>query len=79
MLRNLTAWHLLIVVVVLVLIFGANKLPELAKGVGSSLKILKNEMKDLSDGNGDGTGASVAAAAPSTAERVAPERAAAPE
>lgn len=46
-LRNLSAWHIVILVAVLVLLFGANKLPELARGVGQSLRIFKSEVKDL--------------------------------
>ena len=45
MLGNLTGWHFLIVLIVILLIFGATKLPALAKGVGQSLKIFKNEIK----------------------------------
>lgn len=45
MLGNLTGWHALIVLVVVVLLFGATKLPALAKSVGQSMKIFKNEMK----------------------------------
>ncbi|MFD1713312.1 twin-arginine translocase TatA/TatE family subunit [Amnibacterium flavum] len=45
MLGNLTGWHFLIVLLVILLIFGATKLPALAKGVGQSMKILKNEIK----------------------------------
>jgi sec-independent protein translocase protein TatA len=46
MFGNLTGWHALILLVVIVLLFGATKLPALAKGVGQSLKIFKNEMKE---------------------------------
>ncbi|MEO7348723.1 MAG: twin-arginine translocase TatA/TatE family subunit [Terrimesophilobacter sp.] len=45
MLGNLTGWHALILLVVIVLLFGATKLPGLAKSVGQSMKIFKNEMK----------------------------------
>lgn len=45
MFGNLTGWHALIVLVVVVLLFGATKLPALAKSVGQSMKIFKNEMK----------------------------------
>ncbi|MHB1490207.1 MAG: twin-arginine translocase TatA/TatE family subunit [Cellulomonas sp.] len=31
----------------LVLMFGAKRLPDMAKSVGQSMKIFKNEMKDL--------------------------------
>jgi len=46
-LRNLSAWHLVVVGAVVVLMFGANKLPELARGVGQSMRIFKSEMKEL--------------------------------
>lgn len=49
MLRNITAWHLIIVLVVILLLFGANRLPGLAKSIGQSMKIFKNEVKDLTD------------------------------
>lgn len=45
MLGNLTGWHLLIVLAVVLLVFGAAKLPALAKSVGQSAKILKAELK----------------------------------
>ena len=42
---NLTGWHFLIILVVILLLFGAPKLPGLAKSLGQSLKIFKSEMK----------------------------------
>ena len=44
-----TGWHALILLVVVVLLFGATKLPALAKSVGQSMKIFKNEIKDKDD------------------------------
>jgi sec-independent protein translocase protein TatA len=44
---SLSPWHLLILVGVLVLLFGAKKLPDAARGLGRSLKILKAETRDL--------------------------------
>lgn len=46
MLRGLQGWHLIIIVVVFVLLFGAKKLPDSAKSIAKSLKIFKNELKD---------------------------------
>jgi sec-independent protein translocase protein TatA len=46
MLRGLQGWHLIIVVVVFVVLFGAKKLPDSAKSIAKSLKIFKSEMKD---------------------------------
>ena len=48
MLHNLTGWHALIVLAILLLVFGAAKLPALAKGVGQSLRILKEEVREQS-------------------------------
>ena len=45
MLNGFTGWHAVIILVVVVLLFGATKLPALAKSVGQSMKIFKNEMK----------------------------------
>lgn len=45
----LKPWHIIVLVVVILLLFGARRLPDLAKSVGQSLKIFKNEVKDLRD------------------------------
>jgi sec-independent protein translocase protein TatA len=45
MLGNLTGWHALILLAIVVLIFGAAKLPALARSVGQSVKILQHEVK----------------------------------
>ncbi|MHB1235051.1 MAG: twin-arginine translocase TatA/TatE family subunit [Microbacteriaceae bacterium] len=44
-----TGWHALILLVVVVLLFGATRLPALARSVGQSMKIFKNEMKSPDD------------------------------
>lgn len=41
---GLSWWHWLIVLAAFVLLFGAKKLPEAARGVGRSLRILKSEV-----------------------------------
>jgi len=41
--------ELLIILVIVVLIFGANRLPQLARGLGSSVKEFKQGMKDGDD------------------------------
>jgi len=50
MLSNLTGWHALIILAVVVLLFGATRLPALAKAVGQSTKIFKSELSKPSDG-----------------------------
>ena len=44
MLQNLTGWHFLIILVVVLLLFGAPKLPGLARSLGQSMKIFKSEI-----------------------------------
>ncbi|MFT4234461.1 MAG: twin-arginine translocase TatA/TatE family subunit [Microbacterium sp.] len=46
MFSNLTGWHALIILAVVLLIFGAAKLPALAKSVGQSMRILKDEVHE---------------------------------
>ncbi|AUZ89428.1 Sec-independent protein translocase TatA [Arthrobacter agilis] len=48
MLHNLTGWHALILFAVVLLFFGAAKLPGLARSIGQSVKIFKTEAKDES-------------------------------
>lgn len=38
--------HWLIVLAIIVLLFGAKKIPELAKGMGKGIKSFKKEMED---------------------------------
>lgn len=48
MLRNaLEPWHLAILLIVCLLVFGSKRLPEMARGVGKSLRILKAETRAL--------------------------------
>lgn len=39
--------HLLLVLLVLILLFGAKRLPDSARSLAKSLKIFKSEMKDI--------------------------------
>jgi len=49
MLGNLTGWHLVIILAVVVLLFGATKLPTLARSVGQSMRIFKSEVRTMKD------------------------------
>jgi len=56
MFANLTGWHFLIILVIILLLFGAPKLPALARSLGQSMKILKSEVRDPdADVKGDAT------------------------
>ena len=49
---DLGPWELIIIVGILVLLFGAKKLPELARGTGQALRIFKAETKELKGTDG---------------------------
>jgi sec-independent protein translocase protein TatA len=42
-------WHLIILVLLIVLLFGAKRLPDAARGLGRSLRIFKSEVSQLKD------------------------------
>lgn len=46
---NLKPMEILLILLVVLLLFGAKRLPDLARSVGKSLRILKEEVKDLND------------------------------
>ena len=46
---GLSWWHWMIILAVFILLFGAKKLPEAARGVGRSLRILKSEVSAMHD------------------------------
>lgn len=58
---NLGGWELVVLLGVLLLVFGAKKLPDMARSIGQSARVFKGEMKGLKD---DGK----VSDAPSTAE-----------
>ncbi|MBS6151843.1 MAG: twin-arginine translocase TatA/TatE family subunit [Campylobacter gracilis] len=43
---SMSIGHWLIVLIVVVLMFGAKKIPELAKGLGQGIKTFKKEMEE---------------------------------
>jgi sec-independent protein translocase protein TatA len=60
---GLTGVHLLIILGIVILLFGATKLPALAKGLGQSINVFKKEMDSNKDdkGTAENTAASDAA------------------
>ena len=44
---GLSWWHWMIILAVFILLFGAKKLPDAARGVGRSLRILKSEVSAM--------------------------------
>ena len=59
LLRNgLQPWHLLVVAVVVILVFGSKRLPDTARSLGKSLRILKSETRAMKDGGAGADGPS---------------------
>jgi len=52
LIANLGTTELLLILAVIVLLFGASKLPDLARGSGRALRIFKAETKGLMDDDG---------------------------
>jgi sec-independent protein translocase protein TatA len=46
---GLKPWHIIVVLLVVLLLFGAKRLPDLARSVGRSLRIIKAETRTLMD------------------------------
>lgn len=46
---RLEGWQIVIIVVLAILLFGAPKLPGLARSVGQSLRIFKSEVRQMKD------------------------------
>lgn len=46
MLRNLSLWHLLILLAVVFLVFGVRRLPELGSGLGKGIREFKKGIKE---------------------------------
>jgi sec-independent protein translocase protein TatA len=67
-----TGPHLIIVLVVVLLLFGATKLPALAKAVGQSARIFKSEVKGMKEDDAK-TDATATTDDPAVAASVAPE------
>jgi sec-independent protein translocase protein TatA len=52
---DLKPWHIVIVVLVFVVLFGAKRLPDSAKSVAKSLRIFKDELKTDEKKNDSGS------------------------
>ncbi|MCC3276287.1 MULTISPECIES: Sec-independent protein translocase subunit TatA [unclassified Arthrobacter] len=50
---RLEGWQILVVVVLAIVLFGAPKLPGLARSLGQSMRIFKSEVKQLKDENNE--------------------------
>jgi sec-independent protein translocase protein TatA len=62
-------WKILIVAVVIIVLFGSRKLPDAARSLGKSMRILKTEVSGLHEDEAEAT---TAQAAPATQAQIAP-------
>jgi sec-independent protein translocase protein TatA len=77
MFSQLRGWEWLIIVALILLLFGAKRLPDAARGLGRSLRIFKAETKGLVDG--DSSTATPEAIAPAADQPAPPAAAVKPE
>ena len=45
----LSEWHIFLVLIIVFLLFGGKKLPELARGIGEAMKEFKKPSRDIHD------------------------------
>jgi sec-independent protein translocase protein TatA len=70
-------WKILIIAVVVLVLFGSRKLPEAARSLGRSMRILKTEIHELHEEGANGAQPAQAAAQPQP-QPVPPQQLAAP-
>ena len=47
--RGLEGWHLIVLAVIILLVWGGPKLPGMAKNLGESMRVFRKEMRTLGD------------------------------
>lgn len=65
-------WEWLVIIGVLLLLFGAKRLPDMARSVGQSARVFKGEMKGLKDDGKDDKPAQAEPSAPLRQAQQAP-------
>jgi sec-independent protein translocase protein TatA len=69
----LTPGHLAIIAILVIVLFGAKRLPEAARSMGKSLRIFKSEVRELQgDGKPEASATQAAPTQPVHSERVEP-------
>ena len=68
-------WAILIILLLIVLLFGSSKLPDLARNLGRSMRIVKKEVREMKDDDEDAT----PAAPTNPSAPTAPQQAAEPQ
>jgi sec-independent protein translocase protein TatA len=66
-------WHLAIIAVLVIVLFGAKRLPDAARSLGKSLRIFKSEVRELqSDSKPETSATQTTPAQPVHSERLEP-------
>lgn len=68
----LSWWHWLLIIAAFVIIFGAKKLPEAARGLGRSMRILKSEVNAMKNDEAQTVDGVVGAPQPPSASTTTP-------
>jgi sec-independent protein translocase protein TatA len=68
----LTPGHLAIIAVLVIVLFGAKRLPEAARSLGKSMRIFKSEVRELQSDKPETPATQAAPAQPVHSERVEP-------
>jgi sec-independent protein translocase protein TatA len=68
---SLSPWHWAILAVVVIVLFGAKKLPDAARSLGKSMRIFKSEIREMQTENKADTSA-IDQATPVQSQRVEP-------
>jgi len=68
---SLSPWHWAILAVVVILLFGAKKLPDAARSLGKSMRIFKSELREMQTEN-KSEAASIETPQPVQSQRVDP-------
>jgi len=66
--------ELIIIAVIIFLLFGARRLPEIGKGLGGAIREFKNVKKEISGDSGGGKSEKDTAAAPAAGNGTAPSK-----
>lgn len=48
-------WHIVVLIIVVLIVFGSEKLPDIARSMGESMKVFKKEVQDMREDDGPET------------------------
>ena len=70
--QNIKGWELIVILAVILLLFGAKRLPDAARGLGRSMRIFKSEIKAAQDDDGNSPPQQIQATTDEVARNPAP-------